>query len=58
MDIAQLSMNMSQANLMQQVSIHVLNMTKHTAATQAQSLIKAMELSVQPNLGGNIDFKA
>ncbi|MNE71745.1 hypothetical protein D3C81_1641740 [compost metagenome] len=58
MDIAALSIGLSQSNLKQAVNISVLKMSKDQAEINGQALIKMMEQSVQPNLGGNIDIKA
>lgn len=57
MDIAALSTGLSQTNLKQAVSISVLKMSKDQAEINGQALIKMMEQSVQPHLGGNIDMK-
>ncbi len=63
MDIAALSMNMAQANAMTQVSTAVLAMgletIEETGATVVEMMAestKAMEQSVNPHLGGNIDI--
>ncbi|MEC0090115.1 YjfB family protein [Paenibacillus macquariensis] len=58
MDIAALSIGLAQSNLKQAVGISVLNMSKDQASGDAQALVKMLEQSVQPNLGGNIDIKA
>ncbi|REE66641.1 putative motility protein YjfB-like [Paenibacillus taihuensis] len=57
MDIAALSMSMSQSNLMQDVSIGVLKMAKDSAQQQGQMLTQMIERSVTPNLGGNLDIR-
>jgi len=57
-DIAALSIGLAQSNLKQAVGISVLNMSKDQASGDAQALVKMLEQSVQPNLGGNIDIKA
>lgn len=64
MDIAALSMNLSQIKVFQQASISVLKMAMDTAKVQAIDLTKMleantkiMEQSVAPNLGGNIDIR-
>lgn len=64
MDIAAMSTMLSQANLQQQVSISVMKMAMDAAKVQAvdltqmlQESTKAMELSVNPHLGTNIDIK-
>ncbi|GGH19261.1 YjfB family protein [Paenibacillus segetis] len=57
MDIAALSSRMAQTSLQQDVSISVLKMSKDQATLEGQALIKMMEQSVLPNLGGNLDIK-
>ncbi|HBT17623.1 MAG TPA: putative motility protein [Firmicutes bacterium] len=63
MDIAAMSTRISQTNLREQVSIAVLKMAMDGTQSQAEDLVqileesvKAMELSVQPHLGSNIDL--
>jgi len=58
MDIAALSIGLAQSNLKQAVGISVLKMSKDQASGETQALVKMLEQSVQPNLGGNIDIKA
>ncbi len=64
MDIAALSMNISQMKVAQQASISVLKMAMDTSKVQAVDLTqmleantKIMEQSINPNLGKNIDIK-
>ncbi|MCA1295121.1 YjfB family protein [Paenibacillus sp. alder61] len=57
MDIGALSTALSQSSLKQAVGISVLKMAKEQTVTEGQALIKMMEQSVNPNLGGNIDIK-
>lgn len=58
MDIAALSAGMSQMKLAQAVSVSVAKkMSMDTAKTQATEMVKALEQSVQPHLGGNIDLR-
>lgn len=64
MDIAALSISMSQSNLITQVGTAVLSMSLDTLEQSGDGMIDlinksthAMELSVQPNLGANIDIK-
>ncbi|GIO85192.1 hypothetical protein J25TS5_21240 [Paenibacillus faecis] len=57
MDIGALSTALSQSSLKQAVGISVLKMAKEQSVTEGQALIKMMEQSVNPNLGGNIDIK-
>jgi len=57
MDIAALSISLAQSNLSQAVGISVLKMANDQSTDQAQQLLKMMELSVQPNLGGSLDIR-
>jgi hypothetical protein len=63
MDIAALSMGMSQTKAQQDASIAVMKMAMDTGKTNASGLVemlsqtKSMEMSVQPNLGGNLDIR-
>jgi hypothetical protein len=63
MDIAALSMSMSQSSLIQDASLSVMKMAMDTAKVNAANMTemlgqnKAMERSVQPHLGGNFDMK-
>lgn len=56
MDIAALSVSMSQASLAQQVGLSVAKLSIDTATQNAEDLTKLMEQSVNPNLGSNIDI--
>lgn len=56
MDISALSISLAQYNLSQAVGISVLNIAKDQSTAQAQQMVKMLELSVQPNLGGNLDI--
>lgn len=58
MDIAALSIGLSQANLKQNASISLLKMAQSQASVQSEALTKMMEQSVLPHLGGNVDIKA
>ena len=57
MDIAAISMAMSQANLMTNVNVALLSQSLDSVETLGDDMIKMMEQSVQPNLGQNIDIK-
>lgn len=57
MDIAKLSMAMSQASLQQQASISVMKQTMDHAEMQSEQMIRMLEQSVQPHLGGQIDLR-
>lgn len=60
MDIAAMSMSLSQMNIGTQVSIAVMNLgmdqMEQTGADLVKSL-KSMELSVNPNVGSKIDIR-
>ncbi|MCQ4085723.1 YjfB family protein [Saccharibacillus sp. JS10] len=58
MDIAALSMVMSQTSVAQQASIQVMNISVDQAKQQSEQLAKMMETSVTPHLGGSVDFRA
>lgn len=55
MDIAALSVVKSQASVGQQVGLAVTKLAMETATENASELTKMMELSVNPNVGGNFD---
>ncbi|OON98151.1 MAG: hypothetical protein ATN36_01320 [Epulopiscium sp. Nele67-Bin005] len=58
MDIASLSMAMSQQNVGMQLSTALTKMvldTQEISADVMTDMMKSMELSVNPNLGSNID---
>lgn len=57
MDVAALSVSMSQQNLAQQVQVALLSKTMDVMDNNTQALVKMMEMSVNPNLGGNVDIK-
>ncbi len=63
MDIPALSMGLAQSNVMNQVGAAVLSMTMDTMEQQGSMLLELMgasaqemALSVNPNLGANIDI--
>ena len=56
MDIAAISMAMSQQNLMTNVNVALLSQSLDTVETAGADMVKMMEQSVQPNLGQNIDI--
>ena len=58
MDIAKLSIAMSQSQLKQQASISVMRKTMDQAEIQSEQMIRMLEESVQPHLGGNVNLKA
>lgn len=60
MDIALLSMAMSQVNTGQQVSLSVMKQAKETAEVQGEAVVKLLDSANQiaghPHLGKNIDI--
>ena len=57
MDIAKLSILMSQSQIKHQASLSVMKKTMDTAELQSEQMIRMLEMSVQPHLGGQIDMK-
>ncbi|MCR4923116.1 MAG: YjfB family protein [Lachnospiraceae bacterium] len=57
MDIPALSMAMSQANVLNQVGTAVLSQSLDTFEGEAADMVKMLEQSVTPELGGNIDIR-
>lgn len=64
MDIAALSINLSQMKVAQEASISVMKMAMDTGKTQMNDMVqmieantKIMEQSVTPHIGKNIDIK-
>lgn len=57
MDIAQLSCSLAMQNTATAYSFAVMNLSLDTVETVGDGIIKLMETSVTPNLGGNIDLK-
>ncbi len=57
MDIAALSTGISQMKLAQAVSLQVAKLSMDTAETMSTEMVKALENSVQPHKGGNIDIR-
>lgn len=53
--IPTLAMGMMQANTLSAINTGLLGMSLDTASSQADSLTKMMEQSVNPSVGGNID---
>ena len=65
MDIAALSMVLNQGKVQQQAGISVMKMAMgveasngNSIATMANDMSKAMESSVQPHMGANLDIQA
>ncbi|MBQ2800182.1 MAG: YjfB family protein [Lachnospiraceae bacterium] len=55
MDISEISVSMNQTSLMTAVSTAVLGMSLDMVETSGENMVKMMELSVNPNIGSNID---
>ncbi len=55
MDIGALSTAMSQSQIMTEVNVAVLAQNLDTIETMGDGMVKMMEQSVAPHLGGNID---
>lgn len=65
MDIPALSVMLSQNKVQQQAATSVMKLAMGTASEQSEAVTalmqentKAMELSVQPHLGANLDIRA
>lgn len=57
MDIAALSTSMALTDLQSQVGVAMLSKGLDTVEVLGDSMIKMMENSVTPHLGGNIDIR-
>lgn len=57
MDIAALSIAMSQASLQQAVGLQVFSIAKDTAELQSQNLTQMLSQSPHPNLGKSLDIR-
>lgn len=57
MDIAALSMGLSQMKLSNEVSTSVLKMAMDNSMGQMEDLTQMMEQSVNPHIGGSLDIK-
>lgn len=57
MDIAALSIAMSQKKVRQEVNISILKKSLNQAESDGNSLVKMLEQTIQPHIGGNIDLK-
>ena len=55
MDIASLSISMSQASLAQKVGVSVAKLAEENFTQASEDLTKMMEMSVNPNVGQNVD---
>ena len=57
MDIAAVASSMHQAGLLQKAGILVLKKAMTSAETLAQDMLKALDQSVTPHLGQNVDIR-
>lgn len=57
MDIASYSMANASINLMQSVGVSMLSKTLDSQKMQGDALTKMMEMSVNPNVGANVDIR-
>lgn len=57
MDIASYSMANATNNLMQSVGVSMLSKTLDSQEMQGDAFAKMMEMSVNPNVGANIDIR-
>lgn len=57
MDIAGVSMAMSQSKAMDQASIAVMKIAMNSGKENAQAMTDILERSVSPNLGQNLDIR-
>lgn len=57
MDIAAMSTALSQVRLANEVSMSVMKIAMDTGQTQMDGMVKVMEQSVNPHIGGSIDIK-
>ncbi|WP_281863645.1 YjfB family protein [Planomicrobium okeanokoites] len=57
MDIAALSMALSQMNVRQEATVSVIKKSMDQAETNGDSVVKMLEQSVQPHIGISIDLK-
>lgn len=58
MDVAALSTTMAAGRVSQSVGVAVLGKAMDQMEQQSGDLLKIMEQSVQPNLGGNVNIRA
>ena len=57
MDIAALSMALSQMNVRTEANVSIMKKTIDQAETNGQDVVKMLEQSVQPHIGGSVDLK-
>ncbi|MGH2319181.1 YjfB family protein [Planococcus sp. SE5232] len=57
MDIATLSMALSQMSVRTEANVSIMKKTMDQAETNGQDVVKMLEQSVQPHIGGRLDIK-
>ena len=57
MDIAALSMALSQMNVRTEANVSIMKKTIDQAETNGQDVVKMLEQSVQPHIGSSFDIK-
>lgn len=57
MDIAALSMALSQMNVRTEANVSIMKKTIDQAETNGQDVVKMLEQSVQPHIGSRLDIK-
>lgn len=57
MDIAALSMALSQMNIRQEATVSVMKKSMDQVESNGDSVVKMLEQSVQPHMGGSVDIK-
>lgn len=58
MDIAALSMALSQMNVRTEANVSIMKKTIDQAETNGQDVVKMLEPPVQPHVGGRLDVRA
>ena len=58
MDIAALSMALSQMNVRTEANVSIMKKTIDQAETNGQDVVKMLERSVQPYVGTKLDIRA
>ncbi|MDJ0333479.1 YjfB family protein [Planococcus sp. S3-L1] len=57
MDIAALSMAMSQMNVRTEANVSIMKKTIDQAETNGQDIVKMLEQSVRPHIGSRLDIR-
>ncbi|MCM3611973.1 YjfB family protein [Planococcus sp. MERTA32b] len=57
MNIAALSVALSQMNVRQEATVSVMKKSMDQAESTGDSIVKMLEQSVQPHIGGSVDIK-